>query len=71
MVACRSSSSELVIGVSAFGRPGDCTAERMMRGIVVEELVLQLVLLPFRLFWWTFKHDLGLLEEKPARHTGR
>ena len=28
----------------------------------IEELVVRLLLLPFQLFWWAFKHDFGLLE---------
>jgi hypothetical protein len=28
-------------------------------------IVLLIVMLPFRIFWWAIKHDLGLLDEPP------
>ncbi len=31
-------------------------------------LIIILLLLPFRLFWWAFKHDFGLLEKPPEKN---
>ena len=31
-------------------------------------ILLQIVIAPFRIFWWAIKHDLGLLEKPPSTH---
>jgi hypothetical protein len=38
-----------------------------VESIAVDQIIFELLLLPFRLFWWAFKHDFGLLEEPPER----
>jgi hypothetical protein len=37
----------------------------------IAELIFQLVLLPFRIFWWAFKRDFGLDEPTVAREKAK
>jgi hypothetical protein len=37
-----------------------------VRITAMELVVLLIISLPFRIFWWAFKHDFGLLEESPV-----
>ena len=32
----------------------------------IAEFFFEIFLLPFRIFWWAIKHDLGLLEDSPV-----